>query len=163
MLLTLADSAERGRCCETSEIEKMHSSNKSINCEHVLYNTSNIFGQPTFPNWPEFLPGPCIFDDVIISNRKPTFSILMTVFNRENIIRVTMVQLLKLTTEPWELITFFDGATDSSIQAAEGVFSRYKKWNKCGYNISDIMLTRSGIMLQILQNLVVILFSLLAT
>lgn len=77
-------------------------------------------------------------------NVAPVFSIHLNVFNREIQVRTTLVQLLKLTRDPWELIVGVDGATDKSLAVIDEVLDSYfRGWPSCGKRALDVMVNSS--------------------
>lgn len=102
--------------------------------------TSTLIHAPPYPNWPPGHPGPCMAYDVVYDHKQPpVFSVLVTSFNRENQVSLVLIQLLKLTTEPWELIWVDDGSTDKSLDRVLAELDRYDTaWPNCPYNETQI-------------------------
>lgn len=107
-------------------------------CHFLLPKTSLLFNPPDIEGQLQ----PCLHTDLwhAPSNLKvgapvaPTFSIILNVFNHGFSIARVITQVLKLTTEPFELIVFFDGCTDDSIAAGLAVVERFvstEGWQPC--------------------------------
>jgi glycosyltransferase involved in cell wall biosynthesis len=63
---------------------------------------------------------------------RPEFSLVVNVFNHASTIERVLRQALKLTTEAAELIVFFDGCTDRSVEVANALIERYARgWPAC--------------------------------
>lgn len=82
---------------------------------------------------------PClIFDAWYVASRpRPTFSVIVNIFNHGFSIRRVLTQLLKLTAEPFELILFFDGCTDNSLDESLAVLQKFSQWPQCRHPIED--------------------------
>jgi glycosyltransferase involved in cell wall biosynthesis len=72
------------------------------------------------------------------SAEPPQFSILVNAFNPSSKLRLVIVQLLKLTTSPYELIINFDGCTDDSYAVARDVIARSSSWPVCPYAVDSL-------------------------
>lgn len=129
------------RACMLSE--GGHSSARAI----PILPTSALVYTPAYPNWPAFLSGPCVVrNDVLQSNITPIFSVLVNVWNREQQLRTTLVQLLKLTREPWELVVFVDGATDGSLVVANNVLDGLLRgWPACNTTSEAVAATANDV------------------
>lgn len=88
---------------------------------------------PSFPNWPPWHPGPCVVrDDVFFVGQRAEYAVHVNLWNRERQIRVALIQLLKLTRGPWEMVILDDGSTDKSLDVVDRVLNRYAAgWRLC--------------------------------
>ena len=102
---------------------------------------------PAYPNWPPFIAGPCtVRVEELLPLTTPAFSVLVNVWNRERMVRTTLIQLLKLTREAWELVVLVDGATDESLRSVNSVIDTYLLgWQACGVNASNVMANASNV------------------
>ena len=109
--------------------------------------TTSLIHAPAYPNWAPFLPGPCVVrEEVLLPGAAPAFSVQVNVWNRERQIRVALVQLLKLTREPWELIVIVDGATDDSLGSVNEVLDGYLRgWPACGIGAQKVVENASDV------------------
>lgn len=112
-------------------------------CRFILPNTVLLFQPPMVRGQ---LP-PCLNLDLWLDpatrfitsvpaasgrGEKLGFSVVINVFNHETTIERVLRQVLKLTTESFEVILFFDGCTDGSLARARGVVQRYLAgWPRC--------------------------------
>ena len=97
---------------------------------------------PSWPNWPSWHPGPCVVrSEQPLPGTPPVFSIQVVVWNRDKQIRTVLVQLLKLTREPWELLVIVDGANDESLRVVNEAIDEYLLgWPACeGVRAADLM------------------------
>lgn len=69
---------------------------------------------------------------------RPTYSVLLNVYNSEMKLRLVLVQLLKMTTEPWELIIVLDGCTDKSLEVVKSTWKSFATWPKCPYDLNEV-------------------------
>jgi glycosyltransferase involved in cell wall biosynthesis len=60
------------------------------------------------------------------------------VFNTEQKVRIVIAQLLKLTTEPWELLVLLDGCTDESRNVVMSTVQHLPDWPLCDYSVNDV-------------------------
>eukprot|EP00040_Diaphanoeca_grandis_P020313 m.108043 g.108043 ORF g.108043 m.108043 type:complete len:539 (+) comp27842_c0_seq1:245-1861(+) len=148
-----------GRCCERNEIIKLDANydpqhellpetgcNFMLGNEALVHNPQKIDGQldPCLAmDWRP--PMNTISDnsslrplklhehhDLKDQHYEPQFSIVVNVFNHQSTITHVVTQILKLTSEVFELILFFDGCTDESFQMARKAVERYRKgWGIC--------------------------------
>ena len=119
--------------------------------------TSALVHAPAHPNWASsLLAGPCVvrIEELLppLQARSnalspatppppPVFSVLLNVWNRERQVRTALVQLLKLTREPWELIVFVDGASDGSLRAVNAVLDELLAppgWPACAASADEV-------------------------
>jgi cellulose synthase/poly-beta-1,6-N-acetylglucosamine synthase-like glycosyltransferase len=61
---------------------------------------------------------------------EPVFSIILTVYNNEEVIGRHLHSLLALTREPFELIVVLDGCTDGSEEGVLRVVQLSNCWDK---------------------------------
>ena len=95
--------------------------------------TTFLRHSPLFPNWPPWHPGPCVVrDDVFQKGRQAEYAVHVNLWNRARQIRVTLIQLLKLTRGSWEMVLLDDGSTDDSLNVVHDVLDRYEAgWRAC--------------------------------
>lgn len=64
---------------------------------------------------------------------QPVFSLIVNIFNHEHTIERVLRQILKTTSETYELILFFDGCTDDSVKLALQLVDSYVggQWLPC--------------------------------
>ncbi len=97
-------------------------------------HTRFLYHAPAHPNWPPELSGPCMAQDSrYVLSTAPVFTVAVASFNREREVRKVLVQLLKLTQEPWELIWVDDGSTDGSMRIVMDTLDGYARgdWEEC--------------------------------
>ena len=113
-----------------------------------------VLEQPTKP--PGFVPPPPVLtvnrpdkfgvpylaEDKWLEQRRPTFSVLVNVYNSARKLRLNMVQLLKMTTGAWELIVLLDGCSDNSLEVVQKVWQEWASWPRCEYPVKDIDVRR---------------------
>jgi glycosyltransferase involved in cell wall biosynthesis len=80
----------------------------------------------------------CLAMALDIVPRHPQYSVLVNVWNSAHKLRVVLVQLLKHTHGPWELIINFDGCEDDSYQVAVAVLNRMNTWPACQHSVENI-------------------------
>ena len=109
--------------------------------------TTSLIHAPAYPNWAPFLPGPCVArEEVLLPGAAPAFSVQVNVWNRERQVHIALIQLLKLTREPWELIVVVDGATDDSLGSVNEVLDGYLcGWPACGIGAEQVMVNASDV------------------
>ena len=82
---------------------------------------------------------PYVDTDVWLEHIKPKYSVLLNVYNSEAKLRIVLVQLLKMTTGPYELIISIDGSTDNSLEVVKKTWQRFGDgWPECPYTIDFV-------------------------
>lgn len=109
--------------------------------EPVSAPLSDEFVPPPFPvlfiDRPASYPPPYVHLDSWLSPIQPEYSVLVNVYNRERTLHLILVQLLKHTKGPWELIVAIDGSTDRSLDVVDQVWKRWQSWPQCNHNVTD--------------------------
>lgn len=88
---------------------------------------------------------PCLHTDVWLRSATPVFSVIVNVYNHGFSIRKVLTQVIKLTTEPFELIVFLDGCSDNSVAEALAPITSLlgtagkqgKGWPTCGFKAGE--------------------------
>lgn len=80
----------------------------------------------------------CLLDNKWFARQGPLYSLILPIFNSGYRLRVVLVQLLKLTSGPWELLVNMDGATDDSLQIVHDVIAEYETWPMCPTSPDDL-------------------------
>ena len=84
---------------------------------------------------------PAIDTDLWLQHVKPKYSVLLNVYNSEMKLRIVLVQLLKMTTGPWELIISLDGCTDNSLDVVKKTWRSFNAgagWPECPYAVDFV-------------------------
>jgi hypothetical protein len=132
-----------GRCCEPGESQlvlprRLAPPTDTHQCVYAV-SSRFLWPYPGSPNWFPRVASPCLLDDWTLSARLPEYSILIGVHNRQATVHITLVQLLKLTAGPWELLILLDGCDDRSEQVVVDLLARYRRgWPLCPYTQADV-------------------------
>ena len=106
-------------CSNHSQNETNHTGKE---CSFILDRSVLIHRPPLLAHLQKT---PCLLMDEWLSNIRPIYSVILTVWNQERLIDQTLRALLNHTREWWELVVVFDQCRDQSISIVKNIVQTF--------------------------------------